>query len=85
MIPYKIIFWKRAEADFLKLPIETQIRISEKLKIIQINPFIHFIRLKGRKDYKLRIEDYRVIADIDQTERKIELTKIGNRRDVYKR
>ena len=84
MIPYRIYFWKKAEADFLKLQKDIQERITQKLKIAQVDPFMYFIRLKGRTDYKLRIGDYRIIADIKQTERVIELTKIGHRRNIYK-
>lgn len=84
MIPYKIYLWKKAKNDFLKLPKEIQFRISEKLKIAQLDPFLYFIRLKGRQDYKMRVGDYRVISDINQTERAIWITKIGHRRNVYK-
>lgn len=84
MIAYKIEFWKRAENDFIKLPKDIQLRITTKLTIAQENPFLFFIRLKGRQDYKLRVGDYRVIADINQTERKIEITKVGHRKKVYK-
>ncbi|MBI2672775.1 type II toxin-antitoxin system RelE/ParE family toxin [Candidatus Woesearchaeota archaeon] len=84
MIPYKIGFSKKSEAEFFKLPKEIQIRISKKLKIAQVNPFLYFIHLKGRSDHKLRIGDYRIIADINQIERTIEITKAGHRREVYK-
>ena len=83
MIPYKIFFWKKAEDDFLKLPKDIQIRIANKLKIAEVDPFSYFIRLKGRQDYKLRVGDYRVIADIDQKERRVEITKLGHRKNIY--
>ena len=83
MIPYRIFFWKKAEADFLKLPKEIQERIAGKLNICQANPFHYFTRLKGRSDYKLRVGDYRISADIKQNERVIEVTKIGHRRNFY--
>ena len=84
MIAYKIDFWKRAENDFLKLPKDIQLRITKKLTIAQEDPFLFFIHLKGRQDYKLRVGDYRVIADINQIERTIEITKAGHRKNIYK-
>jgi len=84
MIAYKIYFWKRAENDFLKLPKDIQLRISKKLTIAQEDPFLFFVRFKGRQDYKLRAGDYRVIADINQNERTIEITRVGHRRNIYK-
>ncbi|MBI4167875.1 MAG: toxin [Candidatus Aenigmarchaeota archaeon] len=51
---------------------------------------IHFLNnlekaVKERIFKKLRIGDYRVIADIDQTLKKIQITLIGHRKNVYKR
>jgi mRNA-degrading endonuclease RelE of RelBE toxin-antitoxin system len=40
--------------------------------------------LEGRKDFKLRIGNYRVIADINQNLKKIEVTRIGHRKNIYK-
>ena len=84
MISYKIDFWKKAENNFLKLPKDIQLRITKKLTIAQEYPFLFFIRLKGRRDYKLRVGDYRVIADINQNERTIEITKVGHRHNIHK-
>lgn len=83
MMSYVVSFWKKAEADFLKLPKDIQQRISQKLKIAQEDPFNYFFRLTGRVDYKMRIGDYRVIADINMLNRAIEITKVGHRRNVY--
>lgn len=83
MIPYKIIIPSKPEVQLKKLSNEFQKRILNKLIITQEDPFCYFIRLKGRQDYKLRIGDYRVIADINQMERTIEITKIGHRKKVY--
>ncbi|MBU4456351.1 MAG: hypothetical protein KKA65_02520 [Nanoarchaeota archaeon] len=45
------------------------------------NPFHYFIRLKARTDYKIRISNYRVIADINN--KTIIITLIGHRKKVY--
>ena len=74
----------RVKEELKKLPIDIQQRIINKLTIAQNNPFHYFIHLKGRPDYKLRIGDYRVIADINQKERTIEVTKVGHRKNIYK-
>jgi mRNA interferase RelE/StbE len=64
-----------------KLPKEIRKRIYEKIMKASDNPYRHFERLVGRQDYKLRIGDYRAIADIDKS---IRITYIGHRKDVYK-
>lgn len=58
-------------------------RIFNKIISAKENPFHFFERLAGRPDYKLRIEDYRAIADIDQQKLIITITVIGHRKNVY--
>lgn len=83
MIAYAVIIAPKAKEQMAQLPKEIQQRIYEKLVLAQENPFHYFIRLKGRTDYKLRVGDYRVAADIKQNERRIEVTKAGHRRNFY--
>ena len=79
---HELIFDPEA-IDFLcKLPKELKERIFNKISSTKENPFHFFERLKERTDYKLRVGDYRVIADIN--EERIEVTKIGHRKNIYK-
>ena len=70
-------FLEKAEKDLCK-------RIWNKIISTKENPHHFFERLIGREDYKLRIGDYRVIADIDDNKKKIEVTLIGHRKKIYK-
>ena len=82
---YSLVFDEKV-IDFLeKLPKELAARIYKKLVSTKEDPFHYFERLEGRKDYKLRVGDYRVIADISQSEKKIQVTLIGHRKNVYKK
>lgn len=54
-----------------------------KLKDTKENPHHFFQRLEGRKDYRLRVGNYRVIADIDDNTLIIHITLIGHRKNVY--
>ena len=81
---FEVIFDEEA-IDFLNaLPREIKKRIYDKIVSTKDNPFHFFDRLEGRKDYKLRVGDYRVIADINPSVNKIEITRIGHRKNVYK-
>jgi mRNA-degrading endonuclease RelE of RelBE toxin-antitoxin system len=53
------------------LPKNTNARIFNKLGSIKENPFHFFERLEGLSEYKLRVVDYRIIADISESELKI--------------
>ena len=82
---YEITFDEEA-IDFLnKLPKEIRGRIFNKIISTKENPFHFFERLKERIDYKLRIGDYRAIADIDENLKQIRITIVGHRKNIYKK
>ena len=82
---YKIQFDEEA-IEFLK---KAQNQIKERIwnKIMQTkeNPHHFFIRLTGRPEYKLRVGDYRVIADIEDNINILYVLHIGHRRNIYKK
>lgn len=70
--------------DFLsKLEKLLKERIFKKIESTKENPLHFFERLAERNDYKLRIGDYRVIADIDNNNKRIQVTLISHRKNVY--
>lgn len=80
---YEIIYDSEA-IDFLnKLEKPLKERIFNKIESTKENPLHFFERLAERNNYKLRVGDYRVIADIDNSKRRIEITLIGHRKNVY--
>jgi len=82
---YKLLFDKES-IDFLnKLQKQVKERIFKKIISSKENPFKSFARLTGRADYKLRVGDYRVIADIDEKTKTIKITLIDHRQNIYKR
>tara|TARA_Y100000294_G_scaffold158150_1_gene160232 strand:+ start:683 stop:937 length:255 start_codon:yes stop_codon:yes gene_type:complete len=81
---FEIIFDEEAINFLNKLQKELKNRIFNKIISTKYNPFHFFERLKGRKDYKLRVGDYRIIADINHNSKKIEVRIIGHRRNIYK-
>lgn len=78
-----LIFDKQAENDLTGLPKELSQRIFTKLISTKENPHHFFVRLKGRNDYKLRIGDYRILAEIDDNKKEIFVSKIGHRKNIY--
>ena len=82
---YEIIFDEKTIGFLNKLSKNIKQRIFNKLISVKNNPFHFFEPLKGRKDYKLRIGDYRIIADIEKRSKKIKVTLIGHRKNIYKK
>ncbi len=76
-------FDEKAIGFLEKLPIQLKQRIFSRLLQTKQNPHHFFQRLEGRTDYKLRVGDYRVIADIDDAKSVIHVTLIGHRKNIY--
>ena len=82
---YEVVFDPEA-LDFLgKAQKNLARRIWDKIMSTKADPHHFFERLAGRDDYKMRIGDYRVIADINESAKRIEILMIGHRKKVYKR
>ena len=81
---YEVIFDSEAIEFLEKCEKGLAKRIWNKLMSTKDSPHHFFERLTGRKDYKLRIGDYRIIADINDNKKKIEVTLIGHRKNIYK-
>jgi mRNA interferase RelE/StbE len=80
---HEIIFDDDAIEFLEKLPKGIRERVYNKIVSTKENPLRYFKRLEGRKDYRLRVGDYRVIADIKDL--RIEITLIGHRKNVYRK
>ena len=80
---YELSFDEKALLQLEKLPRETKKRIFEKLRATKTSPFHYFERLQKISGYKLRIGDYRAIAEIK--EGKIIVMYVGHRKNIYKK
>jgi len=81
---YGIIFDEKAVEFLEKIEKNTRKRIYNKIISTKEDPFHYFERLTGRNEFKLRVGDYRVIADIDESAKKISVLVIGHRKNIYK-
>jgi mRNA interferase RelE/StbE len=82
---YEIIIAPRALKQLEKLPTDVQDRIFGALERIKIRPEAHVKKLVGSHLYRLRVGDYRVIIDLERTELRILVIRIGHRKNIYGR
>ncbi len=82
---YEIIFDAEALEFLEKAEKPLAKRIWDKIMSTKENPHHFFERLTELSGYKLRIGDYRAIADINDNEKRIEITLIGHRKNIYKK
>jgi len=82
---YNLVYDEKALQNLEKLEKKIRKRIFEKITSTKENPFHYFERLTGRSEFKLRIGDYRVIADIDEKEKRISILIVDHRKNIYKK
>jgi len=83
---YRIFFKKSAEKELARLPQSLIHKIFKMTEKMQLNPLLlNSQKLSSYKDlYRIRIGDYRIIYLLEKAKKKIIITKIGHRREVYR-
>lgn len=82
---YKLIIDVKVIEFLEKLPNNISKNIFKKIQETKANPHRYFIRLTGRPEYKLRIGNYRVIAEIKDNDLSIFIIYVDKRSRVYNR
>jgi len=79
---YKIIFSQKAKKQLFKLEKNIQERIITALERIRIRPEAYITKLVGDSGFKLRIDNYRVIMDINNNDLLILVIKVDHRKYI---
>ena len=82
---YRLTYTERAIKDIRKLELKIRDRIGKTLLRYERDPLKHAEKLTESKigEYRFRIEDYRVIFDIEGDE--IVVLRAGHRKDIYRK
>jgi mRNA interferase RelE/StbE len=84
-VKYRLVIRHSAEKELGRLGHEEQRRISKKVLLLEDQPFpAGAITLQGRKGYRIRVGDYRVLYEVDEPSKLVHITAIGHRSDVYR-
>jgi len=84
---YKLKYRRQARNYLARLPLKIKSAIVDKLHELSANPdnpSLDIDVLKGRKGFRLRLGDYRVIYTRQDDRLIIEVVKIRPRGDIYK-
>ncbi|MEM8638057.1 MAG: type II toxin-antitoxin system RelE/ParE family toxin [Cyanobacteria bacterium P01_G01_bin.54] len=86
MFEYQVTIARSAQKSLTKLPQSVCDRILEQIDYLQTEPRPSGVRkLKGQtKSWRLRVGDYRIVYDVDDQARQIDIVRIRHRQDVYK-
>ena len=84
---YSVSILPSALRDLGSLPRSVQERIRDKIDALALSPRpVGAKALKGSEGrMRLRVGDYRVIYRIDDAERFVLISRIGHRREIYRR
>jgi mRNA interferase RelE/StbE len=82
---YRVILPKSVQKELDRLPEDAVRRILARLAELETNPRPTDVKkLKGRKAWRIRVGDYRVIYEIHDRQLQILVITIGHRREVYR-
>ena len=85
-MPYKITLAKSTIKELESLLTKPHDRIIEHLRQLEENPRIFGAeKLTGWEAYKLRVGNYRIIYEIDDTTQEVKVLMVEDRKQVYKR
>ncbi len=84
-MPWQISWSDQAVRDLATLDRAAARRIVTKREIVSANPRRRFVRLVGADECKLRVGDYRVLAELDHATKRIMVSRVGHRSKVYQR
>ena len=82
---YSIGILRRAQKELAQLPKQEYERIKIAVASLSQEPRPQGCKkLTGREGWRIRVGNYRVIYEIDDTQQVLTILHIGHRRDVYK-
>ena len=82
---YELQYTETALKKLKKLDMKTRKRIIAVLERVRFAPFKYVKKLTGRKEYRLRIGDYRILMLIDRGKLIILVVDVGHRRSISKK
>ena len=82
---YRFVFSEEALSQLRRLDNNTVGRLLSKLESSANNPARFFERLAGREEYKMRVGDYRIIARVLHSEKRVFIMSLGHRKSIYKK
>lgn len=85
MTQYSLRLSRQAATTLRTLPHPALARIQGALELLRVTPFPPAAtRLRNRSAYRVRVGDYRIIYEVEESTVLILVLAIGHRRDIYR-
>jgi mRNA interferase RelE/StbE len=82
-LSYEIKIKPKTIKQFKKLPKNVVERVFKKILFIKDTPQSFMKKLESKNIWSLRVGEYRVLIDIYENEKIIEIIKVGHRKEIY--
>lgn len=82
---YRVLILRRAQRALAELPVRDYERVRDTINDLTQTPRPPgCLKLSGRNGWRIRIGNYRVIYEINDSEITVLVLDIGHRRDIYR-
>ena len=82
---YRVELRRSSQKSLEKIQTQERSRIITALLELEQNPRPRGIeKIRGTELYRIREGDYRIVYDINDSEKSVTIVRIGHRRDVYR-
>lgn len=82
---YEVLASTAAQRDIRRLPPGTKPRVSEAIAGLREDPRGKAEKLVGEDAYRIRVGDYRIVFRVDDGSRRVLITRVKHRREIYRR
>lgn len=85
-MPYEVRLTTTAAKALLSLTRAEQVRITKRTDALAVDPRpAGAVKLTGHEGWRIRVGDYRVVYQIEDTIQIVTITRVAHRREVYRR
>ena len=85
MAKFELVFKESVSKDLKDIPKQDVQRIIESINLLKDDPHpAGSVKLSGKKHYRVRQRNYRIIYEIQDSQLVIIVIKVGHRREVYR-
>lgn len=82
---YSILLKHSAEKELAHLDSKTHDKIITQLVALKENPLPKGVKkLRGRDGYRMRVGDYRILYEMNEAEKEIEIFSVAHRKEAYR-
>ena len=83
---YRIIYSQKVLKELNELKPKDYLKIRERILSLEIAPRpVGSLKLTNEEGYRIKKGDFRILYEIDDSNKTVKLIKIRHRKDVYKK